>query len=404
MAIDNQPPAPAHLEQAIRTLLDVLQQGRKVLVVIGAGASVAAKIPLMSSVFADLRERLEKATLPDAFLVKELRRSLVALERGEAPRSLAAMALGTLQKAHEYTKGEADLHGQLANIWNEFSEKFISGEIGADGPGLGDSWLSGETQARAKHIILSHPFFGEFVQVVKPAPTTPFKAANGKPIPIYRRNPTKLHYLLARWVTAGWANIVSVNFDGLTRSALDRIMREHASGSTKPAAIVLSEPKALRNFAFGSSPGDVPVSPVIKVWGDVFHAVCTNPRCPEADVRVPIFRLTEAQGETTDGATAKMPGESENGEHHCPSCRQRRQLQIFFTGYEEKEMRTQELMDEMVRTVAPQIGCVLTVGFSGLWDESLVRFIATVSGLIERENTPPFSTSFRSRQLRVCRS
>ena len=88
-------------------------------------------------------------------------------------------------------------------------------------------------------------------------------------------------------------------------------------------------------------------------------------------------------------------GTDTTSEHDCLSCRQRRQLQIYFTGYEQKEEKTHQLMEELLRTMAPEIGCVLTVGFSGLWDRALVNFIGTVSKRIQRENkaTHPDSTA-----------
>jgi HD superfamily phosphohydrolase len=366
------------VEQATKTLLDTWQQGRKVLVVLGAGASVAAKIPLMSSVYADLLSRLDSAELGDEFLVSELRRNLGALERGTGSRSLAAMALGTLQKAHEKTKDPNDLHAQLASIWNGFSEDFIAGRIGTGGHGSTGPKLSPHDKQIAADTIRTHPFASALERVLKGASPEVSTAEESRPL--HRRNPTRLHYLVARWVAEGWATVVSVNFDGLTRKALGRVLREPAKRGSQPAAVVLSEPKALRNFIYGSGVGD-PTSAVIKVWGDVFHAVCTNSRCPEAGVRVPIFRLAVRTRHGPGGTS-----QPDKPEHQCPSCFQRRQLQIFFTGYQEKEMLTHELMEEMLRTVAPQIGCVLMIGFSGLWDHALVRFVAILSGLIAREN------------------
>ncbi|OHE85012.1 MAG: hypothetical protein A3G75_14275 [Verrucomicrobia bacterium RIFCSPLOWO2_12_FULL_64_8] len=111
----------------------------------------------MTSIFADLRKRVKNASLPNSFLARELCRDLLALERGNAPRSLAAMALGTLQKAHEKTKDDTGLHAKLAEIWNEFSEKFIAGEIGPEGNSSGDIRLSSEEHTLATNIICSHP-------------------------------------------------------------------------------------------------------------------------------------------------------------------------------------------------------------------------------------------------------
>ena len=44
-------------------------------------------------------------------------------------------------------------------------------------------------------------------------------------------------------------------------------------------------------------------------------------------------------------------------------------------------------MEQLLKFIAPRAGCVLTVGFSGLWDQSLVRFLASVCGDLDKERT-----------------
>src|SRR5208337_5288201 len=91
---------------------------------------------------------------------------------------------------------------------------------------------------------------------------------------------------------------------------------------------------------------------------------------------VPIFRFPE-EGDGSYRASASR---------QCPSCHTPRQLQIFFAGYAQKEKSTQQLMKELTKFLAPQIGCVLTVGFSGLWDQALIDFISLLCTDLDRES------------------
>lgn len=357
------------LIEATELLLDTWRQGRKALVVLGAGASVAAEIPLMRSVYKDLARRFP-ANLDEGqkkrFLISEIKAQLDALAAGNAPRSLAAMALGTLQRAHEHVREDA-VFTKLEETWNAFSNEFIGGRIQNEEEDLPKRQFKPADFDAARSAVAKHPFGAE---VKKNPPLLALARPGGAKTPLADRAPTGFHYCAARWAEQGWAHLVSVNFDGLTRKALSETLTKRGG---KSAAVVLSQPESIAKFALGDDGQLDFCVPVIKVWGDVFHAVCTNARCPESGLRVPMFRLEKTR-----------PGEAPD--HDCPSCHKRRQLQIFFTGYEEKERNTQELMAELLRFLAPQIGCVVTVGFSGLWDKALVEFIAALCGQIDHEN------------------
>ena len=134
--------------------------------------------------------------------------------------------------------------------------------------------------------------------------------------------------------------------------------------------VVLTSPAQLESYYLGESTAYVKrILAVIKVWGDVFHAACQNPRCPEAKNHVPICSLEVEKREQL--------GENEIAASLiCPECRTRRRLQIFFPGYEEKEQQTLRLMEAMWRFVAPQIGVMVVAGLSGIWDNALIDFIA----------------------------
>ena len=77
------------LRRAVNSLLATCRFGRRVLVVLGAGASVEARIPLMKDVYLDLRARLDSIVADpkiqerpsDARLAQELSEWLSALAR-----------------------------------------------------------------------------------------------------------------------------------------------------------------------------------------------------------------------------------------------------------------------------------------------------------------------------------
>jgi len=249
--------------------------------------------------------------------LRELHGWCTSLARQGAPRSIAAMALGMMQRAHE-TAQRDQLSKLLHGEWIRFSNIFIS-EVAT------------------------------------------------------KREPTNIHKKVAGWAVSGGADVLSVNFDGLTRRAIQNVLDE-AGGSG--SAVVLSEPSEISGYFLGdridndSAPALVPV---IKIWGDVFHAVCTNKQCPQSGIRAPIFRLWREGANGTSQETL------------CPDCGSQRQLQIFFAGYEEKEKSAADSMNELLKFVAPRIGCIVTVGFSGLWDQSLVRFLAALCTDLDKE-------------------
>jgi NAD-dependent SIR2 family protein deacetylase len=357
------------LNLAVNSILSTWQQGRRVLVVLGAGASISAGIPDMTAVFRELKTSIE--VLKDEFegypeseqatnekpkikeRLIELCNRLNALAVKNAPRSVAAMALGTLQRSHlqiTEKEGQKWLYSQLSNIWTKFSKRFVNGDVVAtseDGDNKNcDS--SGDIIALRKQIAtctLAHR-----IKKTQIRPVPPLNCSG----PLTSRDPSPLHYCVAGWALEGWADIISLNFDGLTREALNRCAK-----GREFVPVVLTEPKALQNYFLGNAiqqDNSKHVVPVVKVWGDVFHAVCTSQQCPEFGNKIAIYEL----------AASKF-------HEGCPSCHAPRQLQIFFTGYEEKERTTNELMRGLLKYVAPRIGCIVTIGFSGLWDQTLVR-------------------------------
>jgi hypothetical protein len=315
------------------------RDGKRVLVVLGAGASKSAKVPLMTDVFktlqADtvaLKTRWENAPSaerlnpgPAKERLADLITWLTALAAGTAPRSIAAMALGTLQHAHEHVYSSSDqtrdYYLKLSDLWAKFSKDFI--EHSLQGP-------KGE--------------------------------------PIYAKMPTPLHQRVAEWVLKGHAHVVSLNFDGLTQKAVESSLQK----GKMDRPVIINEPSEVAGFFLGSHSSETRLVPIVKVWGDVFHAICIDHQCSQRGKRVPIFEMAKSTSKGADRIA-------------CPVCGARRQLQIFFTGYEEKERSTEALMAELVRFVAAKIGCILTVGFSGLWDAPVVRFLEAIAADAQHE-------------------
>lgn len=373
---------------ALDAMRETWRHGRKVLFVFGAGASVAARIPSMRAVYRDLEQRTSKAArdwkLPGKAetnsngsrnseeaptpeergleILDRLAKDLALLAEERGARSKAAKTLGTLQKAHGSTN---PVFVEIGKIWADFSEDFVMGRVEMPS---GGSTASADYSTEDRDLIRRH-IQDTFTEGDLPFLTgnRRFQMPQGTPsegqVPLPKRQPTGLHRLVAEMVSHDKALVVSLNFDGLTFRAL-----EQRRDKARPVA--LSTPAAIRDFFVGGTNESVEhLVPVVKVWGDVFHAVCRNPRCPQRDHQTPIFKLETDRESWT----------------HCPTCQDRRQLEIYFTGFEKKEEQTHETMCELLRFMGPEVGCIATVGVSGLWDEALVRFIAQVSSGLQRE-------------------
>lgn len=169
---------------AAELLRDVWNQGRRVLVILGAGVSAGAGIQGMGDIFSALSKRMgalstewaakagkahssppEVARLGrEGNRLRELHEWLEALAARSAPRSTAAKALGMLQRAGEHLN-EGDLFRTIHQEWLRFSKDFIDKMTAA-------------------------------------------------------KKATKFHETIARWAITGKADLISVNFDGLTHTAL----------------------------------------------------------------------------------------------------------------------------------------------------------------------------------------
>ena len=117
--------------------------------------------------------------------------------------------------------------------------------------------------------------------------------------------------------------ILSLNFDGLTRKALEEAGQE--------ARVLLSQAEILRFFASRTSAKRI--IPVVKMRGDIFHIACENPTCPEYRKQIPIYELWRRSPPPADTKILRTAREWMN----CTICKARAALQVSFPGVVEKE-------------------------------------------------------------------
>ncbi|MDB5388412.1 MAG: hypothetical protein JWM11_4058, partial [Planctomycetaceae bacterium] len=349
-------------DSSFRQLSDTIQataaEGRYSLIVLGAGCSVSAKLPTMRDLYSDILRRVTapERSLASSYSISELKNWLLALQGHTAPRSVAAKALGMLQSAQEASSNELEVF--LESVWSSFSMDFLTGNIHQ------------YTDAKDAAFPQTH-------------------------MPIWDRSPTPFHLAVANWVLQRKAIAVSVNFDGLTRKAI-RATSESASDK----CVILSTPNQLERFFLGNTAASssAELFPLIKVWGDVFHAVCLNTRCPEYGSQTPIYELQHdfqlrhrIQPNPDDAPESnchdtELRKDLERG-LQCEQCGSQRRLQLHFPGYEAKERNTHQLMISLRKYLAPRIGNVIIAGFSGIWDDALTTFLVHLTGELQKHGS-----------------
>eukprot|EP00825_Cyclidium_porcatum_P050400 TRINITY_DN8982_c0_g1_i3.p2 TRINITY_DN8982_c0_g1~~TRINITY_DN8982_c0_g1_i3.p2 ORF type:complete len:145 (-),score=19.16 TRINITY_DN8982_c0_g1_i3:110-544(-) len=123
------------IDKAILSILDCWESGKKCLIILGAGASASAQVPTMHEVYkylyqevANTRKQTKIENIDGSDMLLELENRLCALKDHEIPRSIVAMSLGTLQKAHE-EEDQGDIYKYLAEVWHNFSKAFVHLDI-----------------------------------------------------------------------------------------------------------------------------------------------------------------------------------------------------------------------------------------------------------------------------------
>lgn len=337
-------------ESITMLLKRVRLEGQRVLVVIGAGCSYAAGMPLMKDVYAYLHARLKESEDGDVNL-EQLRKWLAVLKEDAGPRSLAARALGLFQQPH---LAGARARAELQSIWQKFAADFLCWQV------------------------------------------APYRKPNGARATILSAEPTKFHKIIASWVWGNAAVVLSLNFDGLTRKAVEQ---SEIVASDRERCVILARREEIDRYFFAEASRyngkrQSRLFAVIKARGDVFHATCRNELCPACHKPAAIYdlqRQLERQNELAAfdrrARLAEEAGEQRKAVHRqtdeleanailtCSDCGALRQLEISFAGYQRKEEEAEDLLDGLRERVLPGIGGVITVGVSGLWDDALVEML-----------------------------
>lgn len=203
--------------------------------------------------------------------------------------------------------------------------------------------------------------------------------------PLWDLKPSAGHEWVAQLAVNAGAIVLSLNYDGLTHRAIDKV-----SGGQ---ARVLSTAEEITAFFTSSPPGSsstLPV-PIIKIRGDVFHAVCDNGRCPDLNKSVPIYQLWHQTPRDAD------PESRARDCLACPTCREPRGLRISFPGVLGKERAIDEALGALHEIHGSRIAGVIFLGFSngGKWQPRNVDQ-AAVERLIEERTSPAVKAALKS--------
>jgi HD superfamily phosphohydrolase len=291
----------------------------------------------MSAIHAYLLEELRKGEQNSAVKVVQELLHILEKEEVESPRSVQVRLYHLLQKSQDT---------RIRTVWAKFGADLMSGIVATKDP------------------------------------NRKTKAAT----PLWKLAPSLAHEWAARLTVQGRAVVVSLNYDGLTRKAMESIATEimQPPPENRRSARILSSADEIRSFFTGIE-SDVsavmannsvasakqiwrPV-PIIKFRGDVFHAMCENGRCSACSKPAPLYDLLDLKDE------AGEPSETAIRQLRCPSCGRERDLQISFPGVYGKEKEIDEALTAFHEIAGCNIAGVIFLGFSGKWDEALVEYL-----------------------------
>lgn len=191
-----------------------------------------------------------------------------------------------------------------------------------------------------------------------------------KNIGMTNAKPSLAHEKIAEMYSKANAICLTINFDSLLYKALSkRFDKFDEQGKLKERkAYTYFDPKKCEDFFKRLGNDDVVVE--IQARGDVFWAECRkNPLCDVRRERTPLLAFEEF------GLGAEDPTKCR--------CGAPREILIAFPGTYEKDRIMQEIFSTIWRYLAYKISCVITLGFSGVWDPILIAFISDLLG--ERE-------------------
>ena len=182
---------------------------------------------------------------------------------------------------------------------------------------------------------------------------------------LLHRDPTIAHRWIASMCLDFSAQCLSLNFDGLTRAAVQTLLSERKCDER--CVILDSRPK-IATF-FGRDSLHPRLRGVMKLRGDIFYAVCETSGCPLQGKETPVYELSRG----SDSDRTSTPALA------CPECSKERNLQISFPGYHLKEQESQEILAALGTYVVPTISAIIMLGLSGEWDPALVEFVFTAA-------------------------
>lgn len=300
-----------------------------------------------------------------AQLDKHLERVKTRLRLGGAPLIVVGSGLSagigapTMRHIHEYLQGEIRPNGsETAKRIRALIEVLLA-----------EPDCPRSVSVRLYHLLQTSPdeevrqkwrAFGVYLLAGKLAKSTK---------PLWDLEPSAGHHWVARLGESARAIVVSLNYDGLTHKAVN---------SLRPGqARVLSTADEIHQFFTSAPPPSTSPIPIIKIRGDVFHAECDNGRCPDLGKSVPIYQLwKQRKAGVTEARQPPDPVESAGEYLKCPTCDQPRGLRISFPGVLGKEEEIDEALVALHQIHGSRIACVIFLGFSGKWDEPLVRYLA----------------------------
>ncbi len=329
-----------NLKECVRRIHDGMDLGMVPVIVMGSGMSTGVGAPLNKDIHAYLRgkfeEDVEAKSSSEKKTISMIRQflSILAPELGhskfESPRSVSARLFDLLQTS---------MIPSVRENWRNFAVDLFTGQL----------------------------FNGQRA--------------------LYELEPSRAHFWAARFALNHGALLISLNYDGLTKRAADFLLSKPPHGEEpKSIAWILTSASQIRQYFTRreSSVDDGEVRlPIIKLRGDVFHAVCHTAGCPESEKLIPLYELANRKREEKTKISEKHDQEKEksSGKHDskkdlsCQVCRKPCQIQINFPGVFFKEKDIEDALAAFHETCGSRIAGVVFLGFSGKWDQALVRYL-----------------------------
>jgi len=359
MATGKEPIKPGRLEEAANILHENMEMGRIPLIVMGSGISAGVFAPTMREIHEYLAKEIEEKAVEFENDVRKLNEDeqrlvetiLALLHQLVSPKPAIWKDDGAPDSPRSvqvrlYNLMQTSRVPCIKTVWQEFGLALLCRKMVGRG---------GEDM-RAKSLPQLEPSWAHIWAAI-----------------------LALHEKVI---------IASVNYDGLSRKAVESCCIAYGISPRKErkTSRILTTAEEIRGFFTGTEPKleNAPVGsaiihglswkpiPIIKLRGDVFHAICHNTRCPESKKPTPLYFLfpsdpTSSESNWTDCLTEEL---------RCKCCRCPRQLEISFPGVFDKELEIDQELAAFHQFFGAKLAGIIFLGFSGSWDESLVDYLA----------------------------